>query len=53
MSSRHIAVGDTGGRDGSDVKKGREVTPGKGKGKFTSGDEIALEPGEVRIFVKS
>lgn len=37
----------------SDVTEGREITPGKDKTRFVPGDEIKLEPGEVRIFVKS
>ncbi len=36
-----------------DVKSGRELTPGKSKGKFVAGQEISLEPGEVRVFVKA
>ncbi len=36
-----------------DVTEGREITPGKTKGKFAAGEDIALEPGEVRVFVKS
>lgn len=36
-----------------DVTEGREITPGKTKGKFAAGEDISLEPGEVRVFVKS
>ena len=36
-----------------DVKSGRELTPGKPKGKFEAGQEISLRPGEVRVFVKA
>jgi starch synthase (maltosyl-transferring) len=36
-----------------DVTSGRELTPGKSKGKFEAGKEISLEPGEVRVFVKA
>lgn len=37
----------------ADVTAGREITPGKTKGKFAAGQDIVLEPGEVRVFVKS
>jgi starch synthase (maltosyl-transferring) len=36
-----------------DVISGRELTPGKSKGKFKAGQDISLEPGEVRVFVKA
>ncbi len=36
-----------------DVTEGREITPGKTKGEFAAGEDIALDPGEVRVFVKS
>lgn len=37
------------GLDG-DVSGGREVTPGKEGGPLPAGEEVTLEPGEVRVF---
>jgi starch synthase (maltosyl-transferring) len=37
----------------ADVTRGREITPGKGKGTFSPGETITLQPGEVRVFVKA
>jgi hypothetical protein len=34
-----------------DMSEGRDVTPGRDGGAFRRGDEVALEAGEVRVFV--
>ena len=34
-----------------DIREGREITPGNEGRAFTAGSEVALEPGEVRVFV--
>ncbi|MBL8659554.1 MAG: alpha-amylase [Rhodospirillales bacterium] len=36
-----------------DITGGREITPGRDDGGFAPGEEIALKPGEVRVFVKA
>jgi starch synthase (maltosyl-transferring) len=38
---------------GADVTAGREITPGRPPGEFVAGRQIALEPGEVRVFVQT
>lgn len=36
---------------GVDIAKGREITPGRGKQSLGSGAELAIEPGQVLVFV--
>jgi starch synthase (maltosyl-transferring) len=37
----------------ADVTAGREITPGRPTAEFVAGQEIALEPGEIRVFVRT
>lgn len=38
---------------GGDMAQGREVTPGGKNQAFAAGDELALEPGEIRVFTRA